>query len=99
MEMSQRDCRIVLVSAECVLRTLLSIGNLIAIEPQRKYYNKVQIDGLYSFAGIRKKAWIIYAYDVFTGEILGVTAGKRSKKQVRDLHETFGEYRSRLVVY
>jgi len=85
-------CRIALVSAGCVLRTLLSIGNLITIEPQRKHYHKVQIDELYSFVGSKKKkVWIIYAYDAFTGEILGVTAGKRSKKHVRDLIKRLGD--------
>lgn len=78
-------------SAGCVLRTLLSIGNLITIVPQRKHYHKVKIYELYSFVGSKKKkVWIIYIYDAFTGEILGVTAGKRSKKQVRDLIKRLG---------
>jgi insertion element IS1 protein InsB len=75
-------CRIALVSAGCVLRTLLSIGNLITIEPQRKHYSKVQIDELYSFVGSKKKkVWIIYAYDAFTGEILGLRLEKEVKSK------------------
>jgi len=38
-----------------------------------------------------KKVWIIYAYDAESKEILAITAGKRSGKQVRDLMKRLGD--------
>ena len=74
------------VSKGCVLRTLLKTGEQIILKSSKKHFHKVQIDELHSFVGKRKKkVWIIYAYDAETDEIIAVTAGKRSKKQVKDL--------------
>ena len=70
------------VSRNCVLRTLLKIGMSLTLKPSKKHYHQVQIDELHSFVGRkRKKVWIIYAYAAETDEIIAVTAGKRSKKQ------------------
>ncbi|WP_337045149.1 IS1 family transposase [Emticicia sp. 17c] len=53
---------------------------------KQKALSKVQIDELHSFVGKKKKkVWIIYAYAAETDEIIAVTAGKHSKKQVKDL--------------
>jgi insertion element IS1 protein InsB len=74
------------VSLNCVLRTLLKVGELIHIKPVDKRYHRVQIDELYSFVGHKqKKVWMLYAYCAETDEILAMTAGKRSAKQVKDL--------------
>jgi IS1 family transposase/transposase-like protein len=74
------------ISKGCVIRTLLKIGKQIALRPSKRHYYKVQIDELHSFVGKKKKkVWIIYAYCAETDEIIAVTAGKRSKKQVKDL--------------
>ena len=74
------------VSLGCVLRTLLRVGKCITIKPAHKRYHRVQIDELYSFVGHKqKKVWILYAYCAETDEILAMTAGKRSAKQVKDL--------------
>jgi len=78
--------RVLKISTGCVLRTLVRAGELVNIRPKNKYYHKVQIDKLYSFVANKgKKVWIIYAYDTESKEILAMTAGKRSSKQVRDL--------------
>ena len=74
------------ISKGCVIRTMLKVGMSITLKPSKKHYHKVQIDELHSFVGKKqKKVWVIYAYAVETDEILAVTAGKRSKKQVKDL--------------
>lgn len=76
------------VSKGCIIRALLKIGDQITLKPSKKHYHKVQIDELHSFVGNKKKKiWIIYAYDAETDEIIAVTAGKRSKKQVKDLYK------------
>lgn len=76
------------ISRGCVLRTLVKIGLSITLKPLKRHYHKVQIDELHSFVGKKqKKVWIIYAYAVETDEIVAVTAGKRSKKQVKDLYK------------
>jgi len=78
--------RVLKISTGCVLRTLVKAGELVNIRPRKNHYHKVQVDELYSFVGSKsKKVWIIYAYDVESKEILAMTAGKRSSKQVRDL--------------
>jgi len=78
--------RVLKISIGCVLRTLVKAGELVNIRPQKTHYHMVQIDELYSFVGNkRKKVWVIYAYDTESKEILAMTAGKRSSKQVRDL--------------
>jgi insertion element IS1 protein InsB len=74
------------ISKGCVLRTLVKVGSVINLNPSKKHYHKVQIDELYSFVGHKKKkVWILYAYCAETDEILSVTVGKRSAKQVKDL--------------
>ncbi|RFS13987.1 IS1 family transposase [Emticicia sp. C21] len=74
------------ISKGCVIRTMLKIGLSITLKPSKKHYHKVQIDELHSFVSKKgKKVWIIYAYAVETNEIIAVTAGKRSKRQVKDL--------------
>ncbi len=83
--------KILSVSLGCVLRTLIRTSENIVIKPSKRHYHKVQIDELYSFVGSeQKKVWIIYAYDAETDEILAVTAGKRSKKQLKDLMKRLG---------
>jgi len=78
--------RVLKISTCYVLRTLVKAGELLNIRPKKPHYHKVQVDELYSFVGSkRKKVWIIYAYDAESKEILAMTAGKRSRKQVRDL--------------
>jgi insertion element IS1 protein InsB len=82
-----RDISAILgVSKGCVLRTLVRNGSKTMIKPSKKRYNRVQIDELYSFVHTKKKkVWVLYAYDTETDEILAVSAGKRSKKTVKDL--------------
>lgn len=64
----------------------MKTGEQISLKASKRHYHKVQIDELHSFVGKKeKKVWVIYAYAVETNEIIAVTAGKRSKKQVRDL--------------
>ncbi len=78
--------RILGISTGCVLRTLVKNGKEIVIKPSKNHYNRVQIDELYSFVQNKtKKVWLLYAYDAETDEILAITAGKRSKKTVKDL--------------
>jgi IS1 family transposase/transposase-like protein len=74
------------ISKGCIIRTMLKTGVSIVLKPSKKHYHKVQIDELHSFVGMKKKkVWIIYAYATETDEIIAVTAGKSSKKQVKDL--------------
>lgn len=56
------------------------------IKPRQDYYENVIIDELYSFVGKKaKKVWIFYAFAPETNEILAVTMGKRSSKQLEYL--------------
>jgi IS1 family transposase len=74
------------ISKGCVIRTLLKMGKQIILKSSKKHFQKVHIDELHSFVGKKKKkVWIIYAYDPQTKEIIAVTVGKRSKKQLKDL--------------
>lgn len=56
------------------------------IKPRQEYYERVIIDEMYSFVGSKqKKVWIFYVFAPDTNEILAVTMGKRSTKQLRSL--------------
>ncbi|WP_158561201.1 IS1 family transposase [Emticicia sp. C21] len=89
--------KVLSVSKGCVIRTLVKTGTQVNLKSSKKYYHKVQIDELHSFVGKKeKKVWtvrraIIYAYDAETDEIIAVTAGKRSKKQVKDLFKRLND--------
>ena len=82
-----RDCNKVFgVSAKTTLRLILTEGQKVVIRPKLKYYQRLQIDELYSFVNQKgKKVWIFYVYAPETKEILAVTMGKRSIKQLRSL--------------
>lgn len=82
-----RDCNKVFgVSARTVLALILAQGMSVRIRPKQKRYNRVQFDELYSFVhGKGKKVWIFYAYAPQSQEILAMTMGKRSVKQLRSL--------------
>lgn len=82
-----RDCyKVFGVSPATTLRFILSEGKQVRIKAQNAYYERVEIDEMYSFVGSKgKKVWIFYAYSHETKEILAVTMGKRSRKQVRNL--------------
>lgn len=82
-----RDCnKIYGVSAKCVLRLIINEGKKVKIQPKQKRYLRIQIDELWSFVGKKdKKVWIFYAYAPETKEILAVTMGKRTAKQLRNL--------------
>ena len=82
-----RDCnKIFGISPKATLKLILQEGQKVQISPKRKYYERVQIDELYSFVNQKgKKVWIFYAYSPDTKEILAITMGKRSKKQLRSL--------------
>ncbi|SFF52803.1 Transposase [Thermoflexibacter ruber] len=73
-------CNVLLVSINAVLRLILKWGKQVQIKPQKKYYQRVQIDEAWSFIGKKeKKVWILYAYCSESKEILAVTMGKRNK--------------------
>jgi len=82
-----RDCNKVYgISPKCTLSLILKTGQAIKISPRQKRYHKVQIDELWSFVKEKgKKVWIFYAYAPETKEILALTMGKRSAKQIRNL--------------
>ena len=82
-----RDCyKVWGVSLSTVLRLIEQEGKDLKIKPRQKYYNKIQIDEMYSFVGNKsKKVWIFYAYAPETKEILAITMGKRTTKQLRSL--------------
>lgn len=82
-----RDCyKVFGVSYQTTLNMILSEGKRVNLTPQRKHYERVQIDEMYSFVGKKdKKVWIFYAYAPQTKEILAVTMGKRSRKQLQSL--------------
>lgn len=82
-----RDCNKVFgISPKTSLRFILEQGRRVKIRPRRSYYERLQIDELYSFVHHKgKKVWIFYAYTPDTKEILAITMGKRSKKQLRSL--------------
>ena len=82
-----RDCTKVFgISPKTTLRLILAEGQKIIICPKLKYYQRIQIDELYSFVNEKgKKVWIFYAYAPQTKEILAMTMGKRSRKQLRSL--------------
>ncbi|WP_435356937.1 IS1 family transposase [Emticicia sp. SJ17W-69] len=82
-----RDCyKVFGVSHQTTLNLILSEGEKIKITPQRKHYQQVQIDEMYSFVGKKnKKVWLFYAYAPETKEILAITMGKRSRKQLQSL--------------
>ncbi len=82
-----RDCyKIFGISPKTTLRYILEQGEKVKITPRQKKYKKVQIDELYSFVNQKgKKVWIFYVYAPETKEILAVTMGKRTEKQLRSL--------------
>lgn len=82
-----RDCNKVFgISAKTTLALILREGEKVRIRPRQKRYERVQIDEMYSFVYQKnKKVWIFYAYAPETKEILAITMGKRSKKQLRSL--------------
>ena len=82
-----RDCNKVFgVSAKCTLRLILEFGKSILVRPKRRRYRKVQVDELWSFVNEKgRKVWIFYVYAPETREILALTMGKRSARQVRNL--------------
>lgn len=82
-----RDCvKIFGVSAKTTLSLILQQGKAVQISPKQQRYRRVQVDELYSFVGHKgKKVWIFYAYAPETREILAMTMGKRSTKQLRSL--------------
>lgn len=56
------------------------------VNAQKHYYERIEIDEMCSFVNSKgKKVWIFYAYAPETKEILPVTMGKGSRKQVRNL--------------
>ncbi len=74
------------VSPQTTINLILSEGKKVKILPQQKYYERLEIDEMYSFVSKKaKKVWIFYAYAPETKEILAVTMGKRSKKQLKNL--------------
>lgn len=82
-----RDCAVVLgISINCVLRHLVGAAGQVVIKPKQNHYHKVQIDELWSYVSKKeKKVWLLYAYCVSSGEILGFTLGKRNIKTVKNL--------------
>ncbi len=82
-----RDCtKIFGVSPKASVRLIEQQAKSLVTKPRLKRYQRVQIDELYSFVNQKsKKVWIFYAYAPETKEILAVTMGKRSKKQLRSL--------------
>ena len=82
-----RDCtKIFGVSPKTSLRLIEKTAKTLVTKPRLKRYKRVQIDELYSFVNQKgKKVWIFYVYAPETKEILAVTMGKRSIKQLRSL--------------
>lgn len=74
------------VSSYTIYRCIINYAEQCQIKPRQTYYERVIIDELYSFVNSKKKkVWIFYAYAPQTKEILGVTMGKRTTKQLRNL--------------
>ena len=96
-----RDCTKVFgISAKCTLSLILSFGRQVVIRPRQKEYERIQIDEMYSFVNQRgKKVWIFYAYAPETNEILAITMGKRSIKQLRSLMLQIKHLRIRVGFY
>lgn len=82
-----RDCyKVYGISPQTTLNLILSEGKKVQISPQQKYYERIEIDEMFSFVSKkRKKVWIFYAYAPETKEILAVTMGKRNRKQLQSL--------------
>lgn len=82
-----RDCyKVFGVTHQTTLNLILSEGKKAKIIPRKKHYERIEIDEMYSFINNKdKKVWIFYAYAPETKEILAVTMGKRSKKQLQSL--------------
>ena len=82
-----RDCQKVHgVNPKTTLALILKKGAEVVIRPKLKGYSQIQIDEMYSFVYQKgKKVWIFYAYAPQTKEILAITMGRRSKKQLRSL--------------
>ena len=75
-------------STRTVIKQLIDTGKFVKTKwrPRQKRYYCVQIDDMWAFAGSKqKKGWIFYATCPQTGEILAVTMGKRSVKQLDSL--------------
>ena len=82
-----RDClKVFGLSPTTTLNTILSEGKKVQIKARKHYYERIEIDEMYSFVNSKgKKVWIFYAYAPETKEILAVTMGKRSRKQLKNL--------------
>ena len=82
-----RDCQKVYgINPKTTLSLILKKGMEVSIKPKLKRYSQIQIDEMYSFVKEKgKKVWIFYAYAPQTKEILAITMGRRSKKQLRSL--------------
>lgn len=80
------SCKVFGISPQTTINLILSEGKKIKITSRQKYYERIEIDEMYSFVGSKnKKVWIFYAYAPETKEILAVTMGKRSRKQLQSL--------------
>ncbi len=82
-----RDCyKVFGISHQTTLNLIVSEGKKVKVTPQRKHYERIEIDEMYSFIGKKdKKVWIFYAYAPETKEILAVTMGKRNRNQLQSL--------------
>lgn len=82
-----RDCyKVYGISPQTTLNLILSEGKKVQISPQQKYYERIEIDEMFSFVSKkRKKVWLFYAYAPETKEILAVTMGKCNRKQLQSL--------------
>ncbi len=74
-------CKVFGVSPQTTLNLILLEGKKVQVMLRQKYYERIEMDEMYSFVGSKhKKVWIFYAYAPETKEVLVVTMGKRSRK-------------------
>jgi len=82
-----RDCAEILgIGKTTVLRFILRKALPLEIKPKQKYYERIQIDEVWSYVGNKeKKVWLLYAYCARSGEILAFAMGKRNVKTLEYL--------------
>ena len=88
--MTVRGCGvrdIAIITSVSIGKVLSTLGSSVyMIAPKKSYYERLEVDEFWTYVYRKKrKAWLIYAYDRVTGEIVAYVWGKRDLKTAKKL--------------
>lgn len=79
------------VSQVCVLRHLQRLAERAGPVAEKRHYERLQLDELWSYVGSKKrKRWFLYAYCPESKEIVAMVCGSRRAATVRKLYRKLG---------